>query len=78
MEKRLIPDDKSNWYEGFSGTREDVYIRGRQLMEAKHDEKKDFKSYKMAKDHYKACTDEDKLEEIGVAPVLKYLDEVSK
>ncbi len=56
--------------------REEVFNRGRLLLEAEHDDKEDFDSYKMARNHYKSCADEENLEELGVKPILEYLDQV--
>ena len=78
MDNTIIPDDKSSWYEGFSGTREDIATRGRILLEAESNDKEDFDSYKMARAHYKSCINEDKLEELGVEPILNYLGKVKK
>ena len=35
----------------------------------------DFDSYKLARDHYKACTNEDKLNELGVEPMARKIKE---
>ena len=56
----------------FDAVGEEVYLQGRQLLEAEYSDG-DFESYKLARDHYKACTDEDKLEELGLEPILKKL-----
>jgi hypothetical protein len=41
----------------FEPIEEDIFIQGRTLLEADQAED-DFESYKLARDHYKACTDE--------------------
>lgn len=43
-------------------------------MEAEQSED-DFDSYKLARDHYKACINEEKLEELGVEPMQRKLKE---
>ena len=73
MTDTLIPDDKSSWT-SFEPIEEDIYVQGRVLLEAV-DSEDDFESYKLARDHYKACTNEEQLEELGVKPISKKLQE---
>jgi membrane metallo-endopeptidase-like protein 1 len=49
-------------------------LRGRTLLEASK-EAGDFESYQLIRDHYKACTNEEKLEELGVKPLKKMIKE---
>jgi hypothetical protein len=50
-----------------------TWLQGRTLLEADHDDSDDFESYKLARDHYKACTNEDVLEELGIGPMANKL-----
>ena len=71
MAETVIPDDKSSWT-SFEPVEEDIFIQGRTLLEAEQSED-DFESYKLARDHYKACTNEDRLEELGIKPMVDKL-----
>ena len=73
MTDTLIPDDKSKWTV-FEPIEEDIYIQGRILLEAVNSGD-DFESYKSAREHYKACTNEEELEVLGAQPLLKKLQE---
>ena len=48
--------------------------QGRTILEAAP-YKDDFESYKLARDYYNSCSDEDRLEELGVSPLLNKLKE---
>ena len=73
MAETVIPEDVSRW-SAFEPLKEDIYIQGRTLLEAEQAED-DFESYQLARDHYKACINEEKLEELGVTPMQKKLKE---
>ena len=73
MAETLIPDDRSSWA-AFEPIEEDIFIQGRTLLEAEQAED-DFGAYQLARDHYKACIDEEKLDELGVEPMQKKLKE---
>lgn len=74
MNDTAIPSDKSRW-SSFDPLSEDIYLRGRALLDSKETED-DFESYKQIRSHYKACMNFDKLEELGIQPVLNVLDEL--
>ena len=73
MAETLIPDDKSKW-NSFEPIKEEIFIQGRTLLEAEQAED-DFEAYQLARDHYKACVNEEKLEELGVEPMQQKLKE---
>ena len=73
MAETLIPDDRSTW-NAMEPIKEDIMIQGRTLLEAEQAED-DFGAYQLARDHYKACINEEKLEELGVKPMQQKLKE---
>ncbi len=75
VKNKDIPDDKQAWHQSFSVMGEVIYKHGRQLLEAveDHHDEDDFESYKMARQHYRDCSDEEALENAGVEPILEYL-----
>ena len=74
MAETLIPDDRSSW-SAEEPIKEDIFIQGRTLLEAEQAED-DFKAYQLARDHYKACINEERLEELGVKPMQQKLKEL--
>lgn len=66
-----IPSDKGKWT-AFDPVSEEIYLRGRTLLESPAQEG-DFESYQLIREHYKSCTNEEKLEELGVKPLQDLL-----
>jgi membrane metallo-endopeptidase-like protein 1 len=52
---------------------EEISERGKILLEENPNPDEDFESYELARNHYRACTNLDKLEELGVEPLLQHL-----
>ena len=67
-----IPEDKSKYSVFTSGLPDTIYKRGRELLEAKDDDK-DWKLFRMARKYYKSCMDLNRLEQLGVKPMLESL-----
>ncbi len=68
-----IPDDKGRW-SNFDIVGEEIYLQGRTLLEEEA-APGDFESYQLARDHFKACMNDEKREELGVQPLLDKLQE---
>ena len=69
-----IPEDKSRW-NAFTPVSEDVYERGRDILE-EEDQDGDWNVFKQAKSLYKSCMNEEKLEELGVQPLIDSLKDI--
>jgi predicted metalloendopeptidase len=74
-EKTIIPDDKSGWQPA-NIIMETIESEGRKLIEEPINDKKDFESYKKAKNYYKLCMDEEKQDAIGVKPLMEILSKL--
>ena len=66
-----IPEDKSK-NSVFTPLVDTIYKRGRQLLEAE-DQDEDRELFRTAKKFYRSCMDLDRLEELGVKPMLDSL-----
>jgi predicted metalloendopeptidase len=74
IKESVIPEDKSS-YSTFTPTSEAVAERGRTILEEGPTDA-DWPVFKKAKEHYKACMDKPKLEELGVEPAKAKLREL--
>ena len=72
---KVIPDDKSDW-DVFDILTKKIEYNGRQLLEEPIDDKNDFESYKKAKKFYKSCINEDAINDKGLEPLRKILNEI--
>eukprot|EP00095_Tigriopus_kingsejongensis_P007986 snap_masked-scaffold269_size230758-processed-gene-0.4 protein:Tk07986 transcript:snap_masked-scaffold269_size230758-processed-gene-0.4-mRNA-1 annotation:"PREDICTED: neprilysin-2" len=73
FEERIrIPDDRTSRSQ-FSLIDDDLDEQLRDILEKNATESESF-VFKMARDQYQACMDEDRLEEIGLEPLLKVLE----
>ena len=66
-----IPEDKGS-YTGFSPLVDDIYVRGRALLE-EEDKSGDWEVFRMTKKLFKSCMNLERLEELGVRPLLETL-----
>ena len=66
-----IPEDKGS-YTGFSPLVDIIYERGRTLLE-EEDKADDWQVFKMTKKLFKSCMNLERLEEVGVQPLLDTL-----
>ena len=67
-----IPEDKSSYSVFTSELPDTVYKRGRELLEAE-DGDEDWELFRTAKKYYRSCMDLDRLEKLGVKPMLDSL-----
>ena len=67
-----IPEDKGS-YTGFSPLVDIIYQRGRALLE-EEDKAGDWEVFRMAKRLFKSCMNLERLEELGVKPLLENLE----
>lgn len=70
-----IPEDRGS-ITSFQPLNELILERGRTLLETPNDDKNDFEVYKKARDHYKACINEEKLDDLGIKPVQYKLNDL--
>ena len=71
-----IPDDKGRWA-GYDFIEEDINYHGRTLLEeTSRDHDDDFESYQLARNFYKSCMNDEKLEQLGVEPALNRLKDL--
>ena len=75
LERTIIPEDQGSWVLSFSPSIEELHIRGRRLLEDEPKEKSDFISDQLARDYYKSCINEEKIEDLGLEPVKETLKE---
>lgn len=70
-----IPEDKGKWYTSFSPLGDTIYERGRRLLE---DEVRDgdWEVFGKARQFYKSCMNLERLEELGVRPMLDTLKDL--
>ena len=70
-----IPEDKSSYSVFTSELPDTIFKRGRKLLEAE-DQDEDWELFRTAKKLYKSCMDLDRLEELGVKPMLDSLKHI--
>jgi len=74
IKNNIIPEDRGS-LSAFTPASEQIYIKGRILLEAEQS-KKDFNADQKARNYYKACMDQDKIEHLGLKPVHDLLSEL--
>jgi len=73
MSESRIPEDKTS-LGSFNPITEIIYEQARTILE-EEPSPDDFESYKLARDHYKACVNEEKQNELGIKPLEEKLKE---
>lgn len=72
LKQNVIPEDKSS-YGTFTQLRDDVSVRLKSLLEEENKATEPEIIHK-AKDYYKACANEEKIEELGLDFILSYME----
>jgi len=71
----VIPDNEDELSTSFTPAKEQIYIKGRILLEAEPSEE-DFVSDQNARNFYKACMNQEKIEELGLEPAHLLLNKL--
>jgi hypothetical protein len=66
--------ETGEWSTSFK-VQEEILSIGKQLLEAKP-QKDDFDSYRLARDFYRSCIDEERREEVGLRPLVQILQDL--
>ncbi|XP_060599061.1 neprilysin-like isoform X3 [Ruditapes philippinarum] len=72
VRQHVIPEDKSS-FGTFTKLRDDVSVISKSVLEASN-KADDAEAIKKSRNYYKACINEDKIEELGLTYIQKYMD----